>query len=353
MLAADDVVIGQSLPLGGAAFSTASRIVAGADAALRRINATGGIAGRPLRIVTLDDEGDPRRHAANVRRLLAQEGAVALVNCVGDLSCIESAAVATDRRVPLIGPLSGAAALQTGGSGYVVPVRPPYSREASALTSQLRAMGITSVAVLSDGSDGAERSGVFAEAAKRLGLQVTTISTGSSDAALEAAFAGIARANVQAVLLDVGDATVSAMARRTPPSAQHWPRTLLRFSSPGVTMLARLFPDRLVAYTMVVPNAESSTLPLARELQADADGGPGPAALTFEGTEAYLNVRLAALALRRAAPVRSGHAAFPGAIEGLGPLAIGGFPLVPGRPGKSASDWVDVGYRQRHGLLLR
>ena len=95
-----------------------------------------------------------------------------------------------------------------------------------------------------------------------------------------------------------------------------------------------------------------SALPLARELLADADAGPGPIAVTFEGAEAYMNVRFAVYAMRRAPQLRNG-AALASVIDGLAPFDIGGFRFTPGRAGLSASDWVAVGYRQRYGMVLR
>jgi len=63
------IVIGQSLPLTGPAYPIANRIQAGTRALLERLNAAGGLAGRPLEVVTLDDAGDRQRLSANLQRL--------------------------------------------------------------------------------------------------------------------------------------------------------------------------------------------------------------------------------------------------------------------------------------------
>ncbi|MDR7307610.1 hypothetical protein J2X15_002897 [Rhodoferax saidenbachensis] len=65
--AREPVVIGQSLPLTGAGFPVANRVLAGDRAHVERVNVSGGILGRPLELVTLDDGGDPQRVAANAR----------------------------------------------------------------------------------------------------------------------------------------------------------------------------------------------------------------------------------------------------------------------------------------------
>src|SRR5687767_12760881 len=97
-------VIGQSLPLTGAGFPVANRVLAGARAHVERVNASGGIAGRPVELVTLDDGGDPRRVAANLRTLVNQHKAVLVANCLGERACLEAAQATRELRVPLVGP---------------------------------------------------------------------------------------------------------------------------------------------------------------------------------------------------------------------------------------------------------
>ena len=58
--APEAVVIGQSLPLTGTGSPVANRVQAGARAHVERVNAAGGISGRPIELVTLDDAGDPK-----------------------------------------------------------------------------------------------------------------------------------------------------------------------------------------------------------------------------------------------------------------------------------------------------
>ena len=76
-------VIGQSLPLSGPMAPTLNGLTGGSKLAFDEINRQGGIDGRPLRLVQLDDGFDPARIVANVRQLVAQEQAIALLGTVG------------------------------------------------------------------------------------------------------------------------------------------------------------------------------------------------------------------------------------------------------------------------------
>ena len=114
------------------------------------VNAAGGVQGRRLDLVTLNDDGDPRKHERNVRELITQRGAVALLNCQGEASCRSSAAVTAVLKVPLVGPLSGASALARSSAPWLFQVRASSAREAEALARQFRAIACFRVAIVTD-----------------------------------------------------------------------------------------------------------------------------------------------------------------------------------------------------------
>ena len=67
--AAASIVIGQSLPLGASDDGNARRIVEGTRALVEAVNAKGGVNGRPVQVVTLDNGNDPAHETRNVRQL--------------------------------------------------------------------------------------------------------------------------------------------------------------------------------------------------------------------------------------------------------------------------------------------
>lgn len=349
--APDTLVVGQSLPLTGAGFPVANRVLAGARAHVERVNASGGIAGRRVELVTLDDGGDPRRVAANLRILVGQHKAVLIANCLGERACLEAAQATRELRVPLVGPMSGASALRSPDVRHVFSLRPDDAREADALVRQLASIGVTRVAVLADGSEPARTEALVA-ALQRDGRQVTRITADARLASIEAAFRDVAKAAPQALVLNLGNEALDALGRLPASAYDSVPSTVATLSTAGLTQLTRLFRNRLVGYTSVVPNPEVARLPIVRELERDADDFIGPEAMTFEGLESYLNLRVCTEALRRAGP-RADGLRLGEAIESLGALDLGGFRLSFGRERHHASDHVEIGMRARDGKLLR
>lgn len=77
--AAQDFVVGASGAITGPTASTYAPTVEAMRIYFDRVNRLGGINGRKVRFIALDDQGEPSRGAANARRLVAQENVNVLV----------------------------------------------------------------------------------------------------------------------------------------------------------------------------------------------------------------------------------------------------------------------------------
>jgi len=346
---AKPIVIGQSLPLTGPAYPIANRIQAGAKAWIERINARGGIQGRPVEVVTVDDAADPQRLAANLRKLVQDQGAVAIVNCLGEQACAQAAATTAELGVPLVGAFSGAAALRTPAMTHVFPLRADDKREADALARQLRAMGVSRTAWLADGEEPArEHALANALAAEGIAAARTSVTPSNIAAALQAA----GKTSPQALLLSLGPASADALSRAGTASSEGLPLLVATLSSPGLTQITRLFRDRTVGFTSVVPNPEVSQLPLVREFETDADAYVGPEAVSFEGLASYIHLRVCTAALRAAGSRPDGRR-LAEALDHLGTTDLGGLRLQMAPGQRQGIELVEIGLRSRDGKLRR
>lgn len=78
--AQDAYVIGVSGAMTGPAAGTYAPTVEAMKAYLDHVNGKGGVNGKPVRLVILDDSAEPSKAAANAKRLLAEEKVVLLMN---------------------------------------------------------------------------------------------------------------------------------------------------------------------------------------------------------------------------------------------------------------------------------
>jgi ABC-type branched-subunit amino acid transport system substrate-binding protein len=345
--AAEPIVLAQSLPLTGAGFTTSSRIVAGSNAAVDAFNRAGGAGGRFVKLVTVDDGNDPARHAANLRHLVEASHPVAFLNCVGDLACIAAAGVARATQVSLIGPMSGAAPLRSIADAPVFCIRPDVSLEAAALAGQLKSLGVGKVAILTDSRGSGRTSEILMEALRRKGLASFIVHADTSRMA-----AALEQANrASALLIDLGLEGAEALGEQAPAALEGEAKVVASLATPGLATVMRLFPGRVIGFTAVVPQPELPNSALVRSLLRDSEA-LGPEAMTYEGLEAYVDTLVALEAIRRAGPQATARSV--GAeMARLGHVELGGFAMTFGRPGRSASEWVDIGLRARNGVLLR
>lgn len=346
------IVVGQSLPLRGMAFFSASRVLQGAQAYAGHVNATGGINGRRLELVTLDDENDPRKLAANLRTLARQHGALAFLNCLGDALCQEASRVSEELRVPLVGPHSGAVSLHSSSRSYTVPLRPAYGVQTDALQRQLQSMGITRVVILTSYSPSAELRTALLASLSRSGTTPAVIQIDDAvPASFDEAAERLKAAAPEAVVLDVSHAALRRLGELEASQRFTWPRLLATVSPGNLTQLTQEIRSRLIGFVNVVPNPEDSRWPLARELDAQAQLHSGPQAITFEGVEGYVNLRVLVEALRRAGPAPTADATLR-TVENLREVNLGGFRIRIGAHA-GGPNWIDVGLRSREGVFIR
>ncbi|MEY2477046.1 MAG: branched-chain amino acid transport system substrate-binding protein [Actinomycetota bacterium] len=98
----DPIIIGAVGTRSGIVGSALAKSFRGLNVWQRWVNANGGLAGRPVRIVQADDGGDPGKHAAAVRRLILEERAVAFIN-VAPLTFSAGVPFLEQHNIPAIG----------------------------------------------------------------------------------------------------------------------------------------------------------------------------------------------------------------------------------------------------------
>lgn len=104
--AADPVVIGEINPRTGLLAVQGTAVHEGILLAVEEANTRGGIGGRPLTLLSRDDEGKPERAIAAAEELIARHGAVALVGGYVDSLVGPISEVAERSRVPYLATAS-------------------------------------------------------------------------------------------------------------------------------------------------------------------------------------------------------------------------------------------------------
>ncbi|HYF41553.1 MAG TPA: ABC transporter substrate-binding protein [Ramlibacter sp.] len=315
-------VIGQSVVLAGPGALKGEPFHQGAKLYFDRVNASGGIGGRKIELVALDDNGKPDNTAANTKKLLEQ-GVLCLFGYYGSLQVTAAYPLIKDTDILMVAPMSAADEFRGAAYGNIYSIRPGYAEEAAAITRHAETLGARRLAIL---------HGTDAESLAALdSAQRTMTSLGANLVANQALPTGAIANSVDKALaakpesvLVVADTSRAADAVRD-LRAKGYRGPIYAFSTTGESLLAEeLGPAGAgVVVVRVVPKSDNAKMAVVRDLQADAAAAKigKPNVYMLEG---YIAARTVAEALRRIQrePTR---ARFKKALESLHDVNMGGF----------------------------
>ena len=351
---ADRIRFGQSAALSGPAAALGQGMRAGIEAAFAEVNRGGGIHGRRLELLSLDDGYEPEAALANVRRLLAEEEVFAVIGPVGTPTSRAAEPVAAEAGAPYIGPFTGAEFLRDPElAPTAVNVRASYYQETEEMVERLtRDLGISRIGVLyqDDSYGNAGLTGVERALSAR-GLQTAgRASYRRNTTAIKAALLALRRAEPEAVVIIGAYRPVGAFVR--------WARRI--GFSPVLVNISFVGSDALleelgregegVLVTQVVPFPEDDSLALVRRYrealrQQDEDARP-----SFVSLEGYIVGRLTAEVLERNG-AETTRAGFLETLATIDRLDLGGFTLAYGAGDTQGSDQVFLTRIEADGTL--
>ena len=335
--------IGCSAALSGPLAGFGQDVKQGAEAALAHINGHGGIHGRTLQFQMVDDAYVPQRTTENVKQMIGQGSAFALLSCVGTPNNTAILPMVEDAGVPYVAPFTGASSLRKGARN-VFHVRASYTDEVRRLAQRLAVMGLQGIGVVYlDNPYGREMleeaTRAMAEQNVKPSVQAALATDGKN---LNEVLAQVAQARPTAVLLATAGAASVGLVRG------------LRKEVPGLLMAgvsATLTSEGLkqlgeagsgLALTLVMPDPQRARTALVRDYQA-AMRARGSEDFTLGSLEAYVNMRVLAEGLERAGadPTR---AKLRNALASIRNWDLGGFVVdYSGQSPYVGSRYVDMG----------
>lgn len=337
----DRVVFGQSAAFSGEAEELGAGMRLGIEAAFSEANRAGGVHGRRLELVSLDDRYEPDIAHANTIELVEDESVFAMIGEVGTPTSFTAAPLARDAGVPFLAPFTGAAFLRSG-TGGVVNLRASYEQETELMVARLTEdLGFKRIAVLyqndSYGEDG--RAGVESALLRRGLFPVAQEYYLRNSRAVKAPVSFIVDNNPEAVIMIGAYAPVAAAIKETRKSIDP---IFMAVSFVGPYALARELgssQSENVYVTQVVPVPSDSHLGVVesyRQALASHDPEAEPGFVSLEG---YLAGRLAIAMLESCGPEPT-RQCFADAPITAGAIDIDGFVLEFGPGDNQGSDAV-------------
>jgi ABC-type branched-subunit amino acid transport system substrate-binding protein len=351
----EPIRIGRSLALTGALASYGQAKKSGGEAYVERINREGGIRGRKIDFITLDDRYEPKETAKNINTFNGS-GVTAVLGLFGVPTVAAVLPLIEELKLPTVGLTSGAGVVRAPQRRYVFPVRASYSDESDAMVSHFTSLGMKRVAIVRQtnpyGTSVAEN--MQASLAK-IGIKSIAdieIAVDGSDAkAVAEKLAAIGETNVVFLAMLSGPATLLIEEMRA--ANIQTAAGIFSVSAVDTTVLAAKLKDKArgVAISQIVPLMQES-MPLVREYFRDLKALGGNIPPSFYGLEGYIEARVLMEGLKRTnGPLT--REALVAALEALGNYDAGGITIAYG-PGKhEGMKFVELTMISRNGALLR
>jgi branched-chain amino acid transport system substrate-binding protein len=330
---AAEIVLGMSTVVTGAAGNLGRDMQQGILVGLARANRNGGVNGRKLRLITLDDGYEPARTAVNMRQLIERDDVLAIIGNVGTPTAIVSVPLVNERKTLLFAPFSGGPVLRNDPPDrYVINFRASYAEETAAMIDALiniAGLKPEEVAFFTQrDSYGDAGFSMGMVALQRQGLRDRTsilhVGYERNTLAVESAVASLLMAeNPPRAVVMIGAYAPCAKFIKLCRETGLGP-LFLNVSFVGGNSLAVALDktDAHIIVTQVVPYPIDDRVRIVGEYQADLQAMDGSAPAGFGDLEGYIAARILTLALERiqGPPTRE---ALVDALEGLGRFDIG------------------------------
>jgi branched-chain amino acid transport system substrate-binding protein len=350
---AGDIVVAQIGPFTVLPAPDPRELNEGIRAALDEINGRGGIQGRRVSLVSLDDtytfDGFRRQLAVAM-----EKKPVALLTPLGSatLKGVLDSKLLDNTDIVILNAVPGASVLRAPGHPKLFHIRAGDEQQIHKIVNHARTLNIRSMGVLYQnipiGSSGL--ASARAAAAELGGIDIVDAASSTDAAAIAKAASTLAAANPQSVLVVgapkfVGESI--AALRAAGISQQIF--TLSYLPAPALVKFAGE-GARGVGIAQTYPNPRGATLPLQRDFRAAmAKAHPTLTAYTTFHMEGYVTARVFAEAARRSRSLTPTGIAQ--ALHSMAEVDLGGFRVNFARSNLGSS-WVDIGVVSGDGKLL-
>ena len=338
------LVLGQSLPLSGPSAQLGLDYRRGALAWFEAVNREGGIHGRKIKLISLDDKYEPPQTLINTRQLLKRNDLLALFGYVGTPTTKVALPLIEAAKVPLVAPMTGASLLRRPELRMVFNMRTSYRQEIAAMVDELVRDAHHRIAIVYQddafGQDGLDGALAALNSHGLKPLVITTVQRNSDQ--VGKALDDLMAVNPNGIVLVsayVSSAALSTALRDRGSKAQ-----IMNVSFVGTQALQKTMPvgeANGIGVAQVVPFPWNRWIPVVADYQRCLRLSDKASGFGFTSFEGYLAARMITEGLERAGnnPTRQ---ALVQALESIRDLDLGGFRLQLGRNDHDASDFVEL-----------
>lgn len=349
----DTILLGQSVALTGPVGQLGKEYRDGADLWFEQVNAHGGVHGRKIKLLSMDDASETSRAIANTKQLIDDKGVFAIFGQFGTGVIRETLPLTAQRGVPVIAPFSGADALREPGDPNMFHVRASYGQELKQIVDHLFVIGVRRIGIVhqDDGFGQAALRGAQSALARLQSQAVVTAAISvAPQVEVSKAVAAVSAKQPAAIILCVsGEGAVAFLNQynKTGVSAQFYGLSEIS-SRELVSELGE--SARGVVIAQVVPSPGSTVAGISMEYQRLRrlkwlTSG-------YASLEGFIAAKVMVEGLKRAGKNLT-REQLVAALENLVDLDLGGFRVSFGKGRRVGSTYVDLSMVSSNGEFVR
>lgn len=350
---ANKILLGQSAALTGPAAQLGIQMRNGIKAYLNYVNEKGGVHGRRIELITLDDGYEPSRSAPNTKKLIEEEKVFGLIGYVGTPTTAAAMPILTQLKVPLVGPFTGAEILRVPFNRYIFHVRASYYDETEKIIKQVVSIGGKNIAVFyqNDSYGQAGLKGVEL-ATQRRDMKISALGTVERNTIdVAAAVKAINAVKPDAVVMISAYTSCAEFIRQMKKAGSTATFYNVSFVGSKALLDALGKEGSGVAISQVAPFPWGRAVPVVKEYQR-LSAKAGFTDYNFTALEGFLAAKVFVEGLRRTGRNLT-REAFISAMEKMQSVDLGGFYIGYSPTNHAGSNFVDLTIIGRDGKFLR
>ena len=340
---ASTILIGQSAPLSGANKELGEDIRNGALAYFKKLNESGGVNGRKIELITLDDANNVKQAGENTKKLVTENGVFALFGYASATLSRPTLPIVEENKVPFLAPFTGADPMRVFNK-YVYNMRASYADELEKIVDHYTLFGIKRFSIVYyDDVVGKENMAAVERALKKRNLTAVSFAAFKDRAKpdIDGGVKEVMKGNPEVVIFTTLFKATSdfiKLARKSGSTSQ-----MVSNSFPGASPLAReLGKDGVgVAVAQVVPPFSKTSLPVVAEYRAAIEKHLGKKEYSFTSLESYIAAKAIGEALRKAG-AKLTRESFMQALDGMSSYDAGGYLLSFSPQNHNGSSFVEL-----------
>ena len=346
-ISASEIKIGQAAALSGPAQGLGDGMRTGLKAWVDLTNASGGIHGRKLALVSVDDGYDPDKCAEATDKLINDDQVFCLAGYVGTPTSKVAIPLLSEAKTPLIGAFTGAMLLRVDDKTgkphrYVFNLRASYNDETETLVARLTSdLGAKRIAVFYQ-NDSFGLAGLAGSEKALTARSMTVCAKGTFERntlAVKKGLVDIQAGTPDAVIMIGPYKPIAAFIKEARAAGLTCPLATVSFVGTEKLVAEAGAEGNGVIISQVVPAPEDASIPLVKEYQEALKTSAPQAVPGYISLEGFATGKLLGLALAKAGDPPTREAL----VDGLSQVTdadLGGLRVVFGANDHQASDAV-------------